>query len=152
MSERGSNLAVAQSKGKDLFSLLGFQMKSGEDRTAFLEHLQIMVVIVRGAIFPTGKENANPFECQSANNRVVFLSFVGVVIQVVTGPLTTNRREAGELVEALAQELRAGTPCVNNSCPAAAPGHRRYAAEALEIARSLKTRTIRPKGHQQPRC
>src|SRR5215469_17626991 len=123
-------------------------MERGEDRAAFLEHLHVLGLVVGSAIFPTVKENANPLECQSTNDGVKILSLLCVVIQVVTRPLTFKHRQARELVEGLAQELRAGAARVDDSRFAAAFGYGCYSAEALEVACGLITRAVGAEGHQ----
>ena len=127
-------------------------MKGRKEGPSFGKHLHVFVFIVRGPVLPAAKEDADPFEGQGANDRVVFFTFGGVVLDIVAGPLAFGYRKAGKFVEGLPGKFRASASKINHSGFAAAFGHRSDSRKTLGVARSLITGTIGAKEAQQPRA
>jgi hypothetical protein len=75
--------------------------------------LEVALGIVRGALFPTSKEDADPFKGHCAHSGMV--TFAPTALGLVTrlGPRAVTDGAFTELMEALAQELWAGTAAVD---------------------------------------
>ena len=97
-------------------------------RTASLEGLEVALRIVGEALFPTCEEDPDPFKSHCPHRGVV--TFSAVTLGLVTGlcPRAVTDRALTELMEALAQELRASTAKVDAgifACPfSAGSAHR----------------------------
>ena len=100
-------------------------MKSGKNRASFLKTLHVLGFIVRGAFFPAAEQNANPLEGQSANDRVILFALLGIVINIVTGPLAFGGRESGKLMKSLTEEFRVCLAAIDHAHFSAASGHGR---------------------------
>ncbi len=110
-----------------------------------------MVVVVRLPMLPTPEEDANPFEGQGANDRVIFFAFASVVLDVIASPLALGEGKAGKLMEGLPEEFGTGMSKVHESSFTAASGDRTDPGKGLDISSRLVTRTIRSKSSQEPR-
>jgi len=117
-------------------------MQGGENRASLFEGLHIFLFAVGSAILPTFPQNPNPFESQSTNDRVKVFTFIGVVIDIVAGPLRFGYRESGEFMESLAVEFGTSDPEINGSGFAATLGYRCNPREAMNILCGLVTGTI----------
>src|ERR1043166_4195609 len=126
-------------------------MKGRKDGASLGKHLHVIVFIVRRALLPAAKEDADPFEGQGANDRVVFFTFGGVVGDIVAGPLALGNRKASKFVEGLPVKLGAGLTEIGHAAAAAASSDRSDSGKALSVLCSLITGTIGAKESQEPR-
>jgi hypothetical protein len=80
-----------------------------------LEGLYIALRVVRGTLFPTGKEDADPFESDRAHRGM--MAFTPSPLATVMGlsPRAVADGTAGKFVKGLAQELRTGLPRMDAS-------------------------------------
>ena len=69
--------------------------------------------IVRGALFPTGEEDPDPFKGHCAHSGMVTFAATTLGLVARLGPRAVTDGAFTELMEALAQELWAGTAAVD---------------------------------------
>ena len=90
---------------------------------AVFEGLEIERFVIWGSSFPAGIEDADPFVSESANGSVMALVASALAVVKGLGPATVRYGSGGELVKALAQELRAGVAQAMGEAFAAGPGN-----------------------------
>src|SRR5216684_2432813 len=71
-----------------------------------MERLERGGLIVRRAILPTARENADPLECQGAHGRLVRLALVALLLVIDLCPEGMPDRFRGPFHERLAEERR----------------------------------------------
>ena len=71
--------------------------------------------VVGGAMVPTGKQDADPFESDRAHRGMMAFTPSALGFIVGFSPLAVADGTAGEFVKGLAQELRTGLPEVDAS-------------------------------------
>jgi len=94
--------------------------------------LEVALGIVGGALFPTSEEDPDPFKGHCADSGMVTLAATALGLVTRLGPRAVTDRAFTELMEALAQELWAGTAAVDAGLLAglfsAGDAHGAYAA------------------------
>ena len=75
-----------------------------------MEGLQIALRVVRGALFPTSKEDADPFESDRAHRGMVAFTPSPLATVMGLSPRAVADGTASKFVKGLAQELRTGLP------------------------------------------
>jgi len=113
--------------------------------------LQIEALIIGDAGLPAAMDDPDPFERQRTNGGVMALS--PALLLVVVGPRPDRVEDGtlGELVEGLAQELRAVPAPMGPATLAAAFDHRRNPGIGLHVLRVGIAGAVRPEGAQQAR-
>ena len=101
--------------------------------TAAFERLEIDRFLIRRALLPTPKEDADPFECQGSYGRLVRLAFVALLLIIDLGPEGMPRGFRRPLHERLAQERRTLEAPVHPGLLATAFRDRRNARVFLEF-------------------
>src|SRR3990170_1525223 len=110
-----------------------------------------MEFVVQGSVFPAGVENADPFEGQGANGRVVFLPAVALHAVVSGGPSALGDRTASKFMKRLPQKVRTRPTPGDALGFAAPPGDRGDAAVGLHVAGRLDALSVGSESGQQPR-
>jgi hypothetical protein len=111
--------------------------------------LEVALWIVGGALFPASEEDADPFEGHCAHRGM--MTFAASALGLVTrlGPRAVTDGALTELMEALAQELRAGMPAVDAGLFSTGDAHRANAAQIQQVAGRCKPVTVGAEGRQQ---
>ena len=73
-----------------------------------LEGLQIALSVVRGTLFPTGEEDADPFESERAHRSMMAFTLSPLATVMGLSPRAVADGTAGKFVKGLTQELRTG--------------------------------------------
>jgi hypothetical protein len=115
--------------------------------------LEVALGIVRGALFPTSEEDPDPFEGHCAHSGM--MTFAATALGLVTrlGPRAVTDGAFTELMEALAQELWAGTAAVDAGIFAglfsAGDAHGGNAAQIQQVADNFEAVAVGAEGGQQ---
>ena len=117
--------------------------------------MEVALGIVRGALFPTGEEDPDLFKGHGAHSSMV--TFAATALGLVTrlGPRAVTDGACKELIEALAQELWAGTAAVDAGILAglfsAGDAHGANAAQIQQVAGNFESVAVGAEGRQQSR-
>jgi hypothetical protein len=115
--------------------------------------LVVALGIVGGALFPTSEEDPDPFEGHGTDGGMV--TFAATALGLVTGlgPRAVTDRALTELMEALTQELGAGTAAVDAGLLAsflsAGDAHGANAAQTQQVAGRFEAVAVGAEGGQQ---
>ena len=78
-----------------------------------MEGLEIALRVIRDAVFPAGKEDADPFESDRSHGGVITFAPSSLAVVKGLGPGAVTYGTGGEFVKGLAKELRTSLAEVN---------------------------------------
>src|SRR5882724_5263797 len=114
-----------------------------------LERAEINGLVIRFAVLPTAKEDANPLEGHGAHRCVMALAQASLMIVESTGPCRSGNRVRCELVKGLTKELRTSSSEVLRAAIAAGFGDWRDAAVGLQFTGVVEAFALCSKGGNQ---
>jgi hypothetical protein len=95
--------------------LLELLTSDGKGGAATLEGLQIALRVIRGTLFPTSKEDADPFKSDRAQGGMMAFTPSAQGIVMGFSPRAVADGTASKFMKGLAQELRTGLSEVDAS-------------------------------------
>src|SRR5262249_7590727 len=117
----------------------------GQMRTSGGQGREISGFVIRHAILPAAKHDANPFEGQGPDRGMVFLAALALALVIDTRPNRLRDRVSRPFVKALPQKLGTGPAKMHPFLLSAALRYRRNPAVFLYLCRTPITIALRTK-------
>src|SRR5689334_2777726 len=117
-----------------------------------MQGLPIDLFAVGLAIFPATKQNTDPLESQSPQDRVARLAFASLLVVIRFGPSRIRKRVHRPFMKGLPEKLGTGPAPMHPVLLSATGQHRRNPAIGLQFTGAAIAVALRAERGNQSRC
>src|SRR5687768_63068 len=123
--------------------------RSSQPRASESQAFAVKSLVVEGSIFPTAKDDTNPFVGKGAQSGMMRFATLLLLVVVSLRPLRSRNRLTCKLMKALPQELGTGHTPVNPAGLATLFSDWSNTGELLDLGSEFKAVTVRTESGEQ---